>query len=341
MSCNCAGAHALTTYGEGIHCEKSPCNANAAEALNQVTRRSPTGVLYQRIRTLCRQPDCNAGTMWFTLHAVLATINGCFLRFAGILSRPPASRKHYGDVTPQSAASRFMHIILGARWTPMKILYFINRYFGLFVVVAQAVLEIMNTRPSWFSLLSLIVVVEDRIVMVTVTVLYVAQFMTILVVGIVLNKGANRGIPRWYQSLCGTVQLSRRSVGHLESDTTSYLTPANGVPLTWGWGGHMIAILTRDSLIYYTCIFAVYLLNILVLAIASPEYWAVADSWGIVVPTAATTHLVLNLSRASAREKAFIHTGSHYRESNTGRLTGSELMFAGRSMYELDERGSG
>ncbi|TFK50495.1 hypothetical protein OE88DRAFT_262683 [Heliocybe sulcata] len=233
-------------------------------------------------------------------------------------------------------------IVWPAHWTRMKILYLINRWLGLSVVVVISI-GTYNTSlicthfyhgMRYICLLSIGVVEvilqyrlhalfeQRRSIAIAVTALFVMTVAASLALAVMVGLGAggmdeitkdidNNGVC----SLGLDYSLTPAFVFDLcmllllgyKFAQHAYTRSRMNIPTYWGYGGRIFAILTRDSIWYYLSVLATFSLR----GVGSTLSPAIENSipvvWAFVIPTASATSMILNMRLASAQPKLRKH----------------------------------
>ncbi|TFK53222.1 hypothetical protein OE88DRAFT_1355627 [Heliocybe sulcata] len=224
--------------------------------------------------------------------------------------------------------------VWSAPWTTMKILYLINRYFGLAVVISNTALAWLQTAGHiscnsfhFFvaTVVTILILVVQMILQVrarailknkrahvnAITALFVLEIGSVVGLSVRYSKAATMRFLKI--EFCDT-RLSLSLVPAMAFDAVVALVIVYkavrhtiqrrhmDIPASWGYGGRLLVTLTRDSIQYYICILFVFTVVVLRDFKASDAFDVpslILFPWVTVVPTASATCMILRLHRAA------------------------------------------
>ncbi|TFK45953.1 hypothetical protein OE88DRAFT_1739904 [Heliocybe sulcata] len=277
-----------------------------------------------------------------------------------------------------------VELIWGTPLSIMKVLYMLNRYYGIVAIVPTVYCNLWSEWGSWAGLvltqliesefdahfypsasphcavilqIRLHAILEHKkLPMVVVSVLYVCEVITMLVMGIIRCRTVNSGVIDVYgfKSCSGTTPtyfyawwipimvfdamlmllIMYKAASHMRSQAKSQL------PKEWGYASRLLFILAKDSVVYYVVIFCVWMGNTLLWELGSVDLWGVGSTWAMVIPSTAATSIMLNLRAESKRSTwSAFSTSSFAREAPESfampnRQTASSLRFTHSEMGE-------
>ncbi|KZT22927.1 hypothetical protein NEOLEDRAFT_1137278 [Neolentinus lepideus HHB14362 ss-1] len=217
----------------------------------------------------------------------------------------------------------------------MKILYLINRYFGLAVVVSNTALAWLQTAGH-ISCNSFRLFVSTAITILILVVQMILQVRARAILGnqqahvnaitllFIVEIGFVIGLSVRYSNAVKTTFLR---IEFCDTRLSLSLVPAiifdaimafiiiykavvhtiqrrhMDIPASWGYGGRLLVTLARDSLKYYICIIFVFTVVVLRDFMSSDSFNVESSflfPWVAVVPTASSTSMILHLHEAAS-----------------------------------------
>lgn len=226
-----------------------------------------------------------------------------------------------------------VNILWGTRWTTSRILFFINRYFGLAAIIASTFFDV-HTNPvaaichafTNFDIIGLVLVSNieiillrrlfalydhKRVVVIPMVVLYIIYACSTMGIAIAMSIYAqanefvffgvcDEAIPSWFIPFWAPIMAFDFVIMVLAGfkSVQHYCRVPNK---KWS-GARFMKTLARDSFVYFACNFFNYLAITFVFHLAPPEFFQLGASWTIVIPPITANHLLINMEQSRFRE---------------------------------------
>ncbi|KAG1736930.1 uncharacterized protein EDB91DRAFT_1141721 [Suillus paluster] len=220
-------------------------------------------------------------------------------------------------------------ILWGTRWTISRILFFINRYFGLGAIIASTFFDV-QTNPTTpichgftnFDIVGVLLVLNieiillrrlfvlydhKRLIVIPMLASFLAVFITMMGIAIALSiySQANEYVisglctestPSWF--LPFWIPLMAFDFVIMTLAGFKSVQHYRHVPNKNWSGARFMKTLARDSFIYFACNFFNYLAITLIFQLAPPEFLQLGASWTIVIPPITANHLLINMEQS-------------------------------------------
>ncbi|KAG1799359.1 uncharacterized protein HD556DRAFT_1534549 [Suillus plorans] len=215
-----------------------------------------------------------------------------------------------------------VNILWGTKWTASRILFFINRYFGLAVIIASTFFDV-HTNPvnaihqsysqlldvdvsllaylftshafTNFDIIGLFLVLNIEIILLRRLFALYDYTNEFVLFGVCEETIPSWFIPFWTPIMAFDfvimVLAGFKSMQH-------YIHVPNK---NWS-GARLMKTLARDSFVYFACNFLNYLAITFVFHLAPPEFFQLGASWTIVIPPIAANHLLINMEQSRFRD---------------------------------------
>jgi len=223
-----------------------------------------------------------------------------------------------------------VEFVWNCRWSSGKVLFIVNRYFGLFTLIFNTMVFFNDSLTNefcsgflWWETTAAMITILNAEVILQIRLFAVYQcsgklrvimaglcFLQILIAMLVISLGMPPGIARPARGVTGCY------AGSAVGDTyfTTWLPPLLFETflcflMLYKWyrtyqdddESPLLSIIIRDSMLYYVTIFSVLLLNALVYSLAPQGILGeLGSSWLVAVPCAVSSRLLLNM-----REQCF------------------------------------
>lgn len=225
-----------------------------------------------------------------------------------------------------------VNILWGTRWTTSRILFFINRYFGLATIIASTFFDV-QTNPDVtmchaftnFDIIGCLLVANIEIIllrrlfalydykrvivipMVALFIIYICSMMGIAIAmsiyaqenEYVLMGVCEEVIPSWFIPFWTPIMAFDFVIMALAGFKS--VQHYRRVPNKNWSGARFMKTLARDSFIYFACNFFNYLAITFVFHLAPPEFLQLGASWTIVIPPITANHLLINMEQSRFR----------------------------------------
>ncbi|KAG0699017.1 hypothetical protein DFH29DRAFT_1002325 [Suillus ampliporus] len=214
-------------------------------------------------------------------------------------------------------------ILWGTKWTTSRILFFINRYLALGVVILSAwcrafmgygiVGVILVSKIEIILLRRLFVLYNHkRVIVIPLVALFICVFGVVMGFAIAMTVYTQThgytiyGIcipptPPWFFPFWSPVMAFDFIIMVLAGfKSVQYY---RRVPNKNWSGAQLMKILARDSFIYFACNFLNYLLITFVFQLAPPEFFVLGTSWTITIPPITANRLLINMEQSHFRNE--------------------------------------
>jgi len=217
------------------------------------------------------------------------------------------------------------------RWSFGNVLFILNRYFGLFTLIFNIIvfitpsvsLKFCDVFHWWETTSEAIAVLTVEIILMTrIYAVYERSKKLLVMFGLifvaevagtlaVVDGGLPQGIPRPFGIKAGCFTTRHPSLYFLtwipalicESILCFLMLYKAWTMYKNNYQSSLLRMIIRDSVFYFSTIFATLLLNCLVWAFASEDYLELGTSWAVALPCALGSRLLLNMRERMSRTR--------------------------------------
>ncbi|KAJ8591450.1 hypothetical protein M405DRAFT_860520 [Rhizopogon salebrosus TDB-379] len=214
-------------------------------------------------------------------------------------------------------------ILWGTKWSTSRILFFINRYFTLVIIIistyfsveANPNLSILDAQVDpgvilvsniEIILLRRLFVLYDyrRVIVISMVALFIGVWGSMMGLAIAINvySKANEYVilgicvedpPSWFQPFWNLLMAYDFLIMVLAGfkSVQSY----RRIPDKHWFSARFTRALARDSFVYFASNFSNYLIITIIFRLAPPQFDALGASWAIMIPSVTVNHLLINM----------------------------------------------